>query len=114
MLEIESWIMADRSAFADWLDIARSNAPLQPEETTDPKRMLVDLARRSRNYDTRSGRSGLIRVLRDGLHRPGPEYNTLLSEFATETWNPEVARSNAPSLDRAIRRIAEMDTNVPL
>ena len=113
VLEIESWIMADRSAFADWLDIARSNAPPRPEETANPKRVLVELARRSRNYDIRSGRSGLIRVARDGLHRPGPAYNSLLSDFAIEIWNPEVARSNAPSLDRAIARISQIGVAYP-
>ena len=113
VLEIESWIIADRIAFADWLDIARSNVPLRPEETVDPKRALVELARRSRNHDIRSGRSGLIRVSRDGLHQPGPAYNALLSDFATQIWNPEIARSNAPSLDRAIARIAHIGVAYP-
>ena len=113
VLEIESWIMADRSAFADWLDIAQSNAPLRPEETADPKRALVELARRSRNHDIRSGRSGLIRVSRDSLHQPGPAYNALLSDFATQIWNPEIARSNAPSLDRTIARISQIGDAYP-
>ena len=109
VLEVESWIMADRRAFTEWLGIAQSRASRWPEELPDPKRFLIELALRSRKHDLRAG---LVRSYPDGLHDRGPGYNALLSEFVTELWNPEIARSNAPSLDRAIRRIAEMERNV--
>ena len=110
VLEIESWIMADRSAFAEWLGVAESRAPRHPEELNDPKRTLIELAVSSRN---RVLRSGLVRRSRDGLHTQGPDYNALLGEFVTDLWNPEIARSGAPSLERAIRRISEMGSDTP-
>ena len=111
VLEIESWIMADKGAFAHWLGIAESRTPRHPEELDDPKRTLVELAASSRN---RVLRSGLARVSRDGLHTQGPDYNPLLGEFVTDRWNPEIARSAAPSLERAIRRISQMGSDTPV
>ena len=103
--------MADRSAFSNWLGIAESRTPRHPEELDDPKRTLVELAASSRN---RALRSGLVRVSRDSLHTQGPDYNTLLGEFVTDLWNPEIARSAAPSLERAIRRISQMGSDTPV
>ncbi len=105
VLEIESWIMADRRAFTEWLGIAQSRASRRPEELPDPKRDLIEMALRSRKRDLRAG---LVRIYPDGLHERGPDYNVLLGNFVAELWNPEVARSNAPSLDRAISRIVQM------
>ena len=105
VLEIESWIMADRRAFTEWLGIAQSRAPRRPEELPDPKRVLIELALRSRKRDLRAG---LVRIYPDGLYERGADYNVLLGNFVAELWNPEIARSNAPSLDRAISRIVQM------
>ena len=43
-----------------------------------------------------------------GTHRTGPSYNEMVGEFVARLWNPESARRNAPSLDRAIVRIAAL------
>ena len=107
VLEIEAWVLADRRSFAEWLRIARNRVPHRPEEVDDPKQTLVNLARRSRKRDLRDG---LVRRHRDGLYRPGPDYNALLSDFVEHAWDPEAARLNSRSLDRAIRRIADMET----
>ncbi len=45
--EAESWILADRSALADYFEIPSARIPTRPEELADPKRTLLDLARRS-------------------------------------------------------------------
>ena len=44
VLEIESWIMADREGLAKRLSIAASAVPHNPEEIEDPKRALTHLA----------------------------------------------------------------------
>ena len=105
MLEVEAWILADREGAAQWLGIAANIVPRNPESLADPKRTLVQLARRSRNRGLREAIAPL-RVL--GTHRTGPNYNEAVGEFVVQHWNPDVARRNAPSLDRAITRIAEL------
>lgn len=105
VLEIESWILADREAIARWLGISVRSVSRDPESLEDPKRALVHLASRSPYRRLREG-IGPIRVL--GTNRTGPNYNGAVGEFVTQRWDPEVARRNAPSLDKAIVRIAEL------
>ncbi len=45
--EIESWILADRAGVAAWLGVAERLLPTEPEGLPDPKRALVNVARRS-------------------------------------------------------------------
>ena len=105
VLEIESWILADREGIAKWLGIANSVVPSAPESLEDPKRILVQLALRSRSRRLREGLSpSEVR----GTHRAGPNYNEMTGDFVSRQWNPEAARRNAPSLDRAINRISEL------
>ena len=58
------------------------------------------------------------RDIREGMvppagsrRRVGPEYTALLREFVQSSWNPQTARSNAPSLDRAIRCLERLREN---
>lgn len=105
VLEIESWILADRDGIAQWLGVALSIVPRSPETLADPKRAMVQLASRSPHRALREGIApGPVR----GTHRTGAGYNTLASDFVARLWNPETARRNAPSLDRAISRISEL------
>lgn len=105
VLEVESWILADREGIAKWLGIAINAVPSVPESLEDPKRIFVQLALRSRSRRLREGMSPTeVR----GTHRTGPNYNEMAGDFVTRLWNPEAARRNAPSLDRAIMRIAEL------
>ena len=105
VLEIESWIIADREGLANWLGLDVGTIPRNPESLSDPKRTLAQLAVRSRNRGLREAIAP-TRVI--GTHRTGLGYNDTLGEFVTQHWNPEAARRNAPSLDRAITRIAEL------
>lgn len=105
VLEIESWIMADREGVARWLRIATNTIPRNPESLPDPKRTLVQVASRSRN---RSLREAISPHQETGTHRTGPGYNETVGGFVTQLWNPEAARCNSSSLDRAILRIAEL------
>ena len=105
VLEIESWIMADRMGIGRWLGIAENVVSRSPERLDDPKRSLVQLARRSRNRGLREAIAP-SHVL--GTSRTGPDYNEIVGEFVTQRWNPDAARRYAPSLDRAIIRISEL------
>lgn len=102
--EIESWLLADRGRIAEWLGISESLIPQRPEDVSQPKECLVRLAHRSRN-----------RRLRESIvPRPGsttgtgPGYNDCVGEFTAENWNPDVARTITPSLNRTIIRIGEL------
>lgn len=106
VLEIESWLLADREGIAGWLAVSANVVSRSPESLNDPKRTLVELANRSRNRYLREAIAPR-HIL--GTSRTGPDYNDTLEEFVTQHWNPEVARRNSPSLDRAITRIAELD-----
>ena len=108
VLEIESWILADREGMARWLGVSTGTISHEPESLYDPKRSLVQLAGRSR---TRRLREAIAPARVSGTHRTGPNYNEVVGEFVLQHWNPESARLNAPSLDRAINRIVELDVD---
>lgn len=101
--EVESWLLGDRAGTAELLRIALNKVPAAPEGEADPKRCLINLAR--------SSPSG--RVRQEFCPAPGskasqgPLYNERVTRFFRERWNLSNARANAPSLDRACRRIAE-------
>ena len=46
--EVEAWLMADRNNFARYLGIAKERIPLDAESIEDPKRRLIELAKKSR------------------------------------------------------------------
>lgn len=102
--EIESWLLADRDRIAQWLGISETRVPRTPETVVEPKECLVRLASRSRH---RSIREAMVPVA-GSTRSTGPGYNEYVSSFASDLWNPEAARSNSPSLDRAIIRIGEL------
>ena len=102
--EIESWLLADRKGLAEFMNVAVSKIPAQPESEEFPKRTLVNLARASRK-----------RKIREGIAPPpghyaavGPDYMCLMREFITDFWNIEIAMRCAPSLERCVRRLREL------
>lgn len=102
--EIESWLLADTNAIASFLNLKQSFIPTKVEDLTDPKQVLINLARRSRS-----------RVLREALvpamHSTASEgilYNPEMIRFVKEFWDPEKARVNSPSLEKCIQRLAEL------
>ena len=110
VMEIESWIMADRQAVAEFLAIPINRIPRNTDEIDSPKEFLVSLARRSRN--TRLRRA-LVPAQSDKSAKTGSEYNPQLSQFVREHWNLERAAAVSPSLKRTLDRLAQKkaDTN---
>jgi hypothetical protein len=95
---VEAWLLADAEEFAGYLRLARSAVPKYPEALDDPKRSLVDLARRSRRKEIRDGmvpRKSSGRVV-------GPLYNSYVIEYVEQRWRPDVAAGHAESLARAM------------
>jgi len=96
--EVESWVLADRAGFADFLGISKSRVPDRPDELPDPKAYLIDLARSSRKRELRED----IVPKRGSTAKQGPAYNERLISFVRVAWNPSQARRNSPSLERTI------------
>ena len=97
---VESWLIADRHAFAGYLGVAASHIPAYPDQLDHPKRTVIELARTSRK---RAVRDGLVPA---GSASVGPEYVPLMARFVDEAWQVERARTRSASLDRACARWA--------
>jgi hypothetical protein len=94
--EIEAWVMADRERFADFLGVSRNLIPDQTDTIPDPKRLLLEIASKSRKRDLRNDI-----VPRPGEKRKiGPDYNGRLGEFVQSSWRANVAYAHSLSLAR--------------
>lgn len=99
--EIESWVMADRERFAEFLGISSELIPEQTDNVRNPKELLIRLASKCRN-----------RRLRDDIvprpgdqRRIGPDYNGRLGEFVHLSWRANVAYMHSASLARAWKKL---------
>jgi len=105
VMEIESWIMAHRKAFANFLSVPLNRIPLCTDEIEKPKEFLIGLARKSRSSSVR----------RDIVPPPGatsakgPDYNGRLAGFVRQCWDVRRACEHSPSLRRAFRRLREFN-----
>ena len=99
---IESWLLADRERLASTLRVAKSRIPINPESLENPKRTIVEIARRSRSRDVREDM-----VPRDGSGRNvGPAYTSRLMDFVRDSetgWRPNIAASASDSLSRCLQ-----------
>lgn len=96
---LESWLLADRRAIADFLGVSLAAIPKDPDDELHPKRKLIELVKRSSSKTIREamlpGDSGAL---------VGPEYVTTMCQFITDHWQSERARKLSSSLDRACAR----------
>ena len=99
--EVEAWLLADRASMASFFGLKPDRIPTNVEELTDPKRTLVRLAAKART-----------RAIRDDIVPPkgstavqGRAYNARLSKFVSTLWDPDGARANCDSLDRAMQAL---------
>lgn len=102
--ELESWLLADHENLARFLHISPVLVPLEPEAVSDPKREMVNLARRSRSS---SIRSALVPEAKSTAI-VGKLYSSSMSNFILNHWNISQAQQRAPSLDRCIFRLKEL------
>ena len=97
--EVESWIIADHAAWAQYIGIAKTNFSKFPDQLDDPKQDLLNVIRKK-------GRKRVHReMLPKGAAHIGPMYNEVLCEFVETIWEPERAAKNSPSLARAFKAI---------
>jgi hypothetical protein len=104
---IEAWLLADRERLAQLLGVNVAWLPTDPDYLDDPKRELINLARRSRR---RAVRDDL--VPRQGSGRSvGPLYTTRMIEFLqdeTAGWRLDQALRASDSLARCVIRLRSL------
>ena len=101
---VETWLLADRQRLAQFLSIPVSRIPPVLEAVDDPKLLLVNLARHSRQ---RATREDMVPRQRSG-RKVGPAYASRLMEFVEDTttgWRPDVAAEESDSLKRCLHRL---------
>ena len=105
--EIEAWLMGDVERLAAFLRVPSSRVSKQPEALSDPKRAMIDLAKRSRSRDIRED---MVPRPESG-RRVGPVYVGRLIEFVQDAaagWRPEVAAGSSDSLRRCLRHLRRL------
>lgn len=98
--EVESWLLADSRGLATYLRVNARLIPEHPDELPDPKAILIGLAEKSRSNEIKSR----LVPKRNSTAKQGPDYNSCLAGFVTNSWNIESAVERSPSLRRAVAR----------
>jgi len=97
--EVESWLLADKHAVRTLIG-PKGQIPTAPDELNDPKIELLRLAKKA----PRTIRLDLVQEQSNNL-KQGLGYNARLVPFVQDTWNPERAAENSPSLKRTRIRL---------
>ncbi len=101
VMEVESWVMAHREAFATFLSVPVSRIPKNTDELKNPKEFLLSLAGKSRSKKLRED----IVPSQGATSKIGPDYNARLSNFIRSQWDVHEAIKCSESLNRAFLRI---------
>ncbi|UZQ55058.1 DUF4276 family protein [Trichothermofontia sichuanensis B231] len=103
--EVEAWLLAHREAFAKFLGISVNLIPHNLDAIPDPKRLLIELTRKSKKRNLRDA----IVPAKNSTAKIGRDYNSQLIGFVHQNWQAEVARSHSRSLDRALNAIVNFE-----
>lgn len=103
--QTESWLLADRDAFAHYLGISVSVIPGNPDVLPNSKTALLNLVRKSKHRQLRQD----ILPARGVSFPVGLGYNQRLSEFVRAYWDSRRAAAVSASLSRAVARVAEFN-----
>ncbi len=98
--EAESWVLADRSGFANTMQVSVNRVPAQVDTLADPKRTVLTLLAKSKS---RRIREEVISQL--DASKQGTGYNLHLCNFVQSSWSVDRARQSSPSLNRAVVRL---------
>lgn len=103
--EIESWVLADRESLAAFLNVNIELIPAKPENEPDPKRKLVNIARKSQSKKIRDA----LVPDQNSTAQVGKLYTSEIKRFVSDFWNIDTARKNSPSLNKCLLRLSEID-----
>lgn len=96
---LESWLLADRQAMAQFLKVPIRLLPTDPDSEQHAKRLLVNIARKSKS---RAIRDAVVPDDSGGV--VGTDYVATMGKFVEQHWRASTARKNSPSLDKACQR----------
>jgi len=102
--EAEAWAMADHEGFAEFAQLSPARLPPTPETLPNPKQVLLKLIARCKRRELREE---MLPGKRD-RSPVGLGYNIHLKDFVSHYWCAERAAARAPSLARAIPRVAAL------
>ena len=102
VMEVESWVMADQSAFAEFLRVPIQEVPTRTDEIPDPKALLLSLAQKSKSWRLRKD---MLPKNGNKTSKIGPGYNNRLCGFVRDYWDMNRAVSVSPSLKRTVDRL---------
>ena len=108
VMEIESWLLADRQAFSRFSGLATERIPPDPDSIADPKQFLVNLVRKSKDASIRHDivpKAGSTAIV-------GPAYNLRLSQFIDSDWRAKTAANASRSLRRAIAALNRLGERI--
>ncbi|MDO5512146.1 hypothetical protein [Corynebacterium sp.] len=94
----EGWFLGDPDGVAAYFRVPRAKLPVAPEDVEDPKRFLLQLSLQH------SPRAFQKQFVREDVS-PGPEFTTLINDFARHHWDIVGAAKKVPSLQRALDRL---------
>lgn len=103
--EIESWLLADSENFSRFIGVSQSRLPTAPEILDDPKRTVVNLARKSINRHVRQ----VIVPSRKSSAQVGVLYASEMIRFIGEHWDVQAARQYSPSLEKCMKRLEQLN-----
>lgn len=106
--ETESWLLADRHAFAEFLGIPTVVVPERPDDLVDPKAALLKLVRKAKRRDLKQD----ILPARGVSFPVGLGYNDRLIRFVREGWDSRRAAQVSVSLARAVAPVARFNTGI--
>ena len=101
VMEVESWVMAHRTAISQYLSVPLSKIPLDTDAIDTPKEYLINLVRKSRSSKIRKD----IVPRQNSTAKVGPDYNGRLIDFVSQHWDVRVASQSSQSLQRAFARL---------
>lgn len=99
--EVESWLLAHREAFAEFLGISVDLIPADVDKIYDPKQLLINLVKKSKKRNLRDA----IVPDRNSTAKIGKDYNGQLIQFVNQSWQVASAQTNSPSLERAMNAL---------
>lgn len=103
--EVEAWLLAHREAIFRYLGIAKDKIPINTDVISDPKQVLINLARRSKYRAIREA----IVPKAESTAQQGPDYNGKLITYVNKYWDCMIAAHHSPSLNRTIITLNSFD-----
>jgi hypothetical protein len=104
--ETEAWLLADRDGFAEFSGVPVHRIPSQPELLNDPKEVLINIIR---CYSKKRTIKADILPEKGSTAKVGLAYNQALCGFVQGSWSLERAAQSADSLNRARRRLHDLN-----